>query len=176
MKKNKLVLVIIPTLLIVIGVLAPRFMFRQTRISHELSRRVDFNIHLDISSKDVEIVDFRGRWSSMYAKLELSEELYDLVKQRFLIDAGTTSDKDYTKEVINEQFSYRYSAEFFLSSLSSLNRAKRNGGLQSMNLDGYKELFIVEAMYGKWFTTGGTSYVLVKENNGNCFLYLYSRV
>ena len=176
MNKKKIFLLIIPTSLIAFATVAPSFLFRQTRISYEINRRVDFSIQLDISSKGVRIVDFYGRWFSMYAKLELPAEEYDKVKQIFLLNAGTTANKDFAREIIGEQSKYQYDNERFLSDLSNIQRAKHRKGLQSMNLDDYKEIFIAEAMYGVWFSTGGTSYVLVKENNENCFLYIYSRL
>jgi len=175
MTKNKcktLLWVLIPALIIVFAIISPQFLFRQTRISYELNKRVDFSAQLDINSNDVEIVDFRGRWFNMYAKLRITMTNYDHVKQRFLLNPGTVSNKDFAGEIMNFQSGYHYDEKSFRSELSVVKNAKHLNGLLSMNLDEYEELLIVDAMYGKWFTTGGTFYILVKETNVDYFLYV----
>ena len=171
-KRKKLLLwAIIPSALFVFFVFTPR-----VRVSHELSRIIEAGLRLDISSKDVKIIDYHGRWSGMYAKLELSMDKYDQVKQRFLLNAGTASNKDFEDEIISEESKYRYDFKYFSSQLSFMNSVKHSGGFQSMNLDDYEEMLIMGTLYGAWFTTGGTEYVLVKENSGNCYLYVWSGI
>jgi len=176
-KKWKILLwVLVPLSLIVFALISPQFLFRQTRISYELNKRVDFSAQLDINSRDVEIVDFQGRWYSMYGKLRITMKDYDHVKKRFLLNSGTVSNKDFAGEIMNLQSGYHYDEKGFHSVLSVVKNAKRVEGLLSMNLDDYEELLIVDAMYGKWFTTGGTFYILVKENNVDYFVYVLSFV
>ena len=57
-----------------------------------------------------------------------------------------------------------------------LEMEKDRNGFQSMSLDSSAEILIAEAMYGTFFTTGGTTYVLVKEIDGTCCLYIWAHL
>ena len=173
-KKKLALLVVIPVFLIVLAIFTQRFLFREARISHELNIIIE-GIALDISWEGVKIIEYRGRWSSMYTKLELSIEKYDQVKRRFLLFEGTVSNKDFENDILREQSRYSYNEVRFLSELSTMNkRINRLSWLKSMNLDDYEELLLLETTYGKLIgmTTGGRFYVLGKENSGNYYLYI----
>ena len=135
--------------LIIFAVFAPRFLFRGSRISHELHRIIDASVQMNFFSEDFTIVDYRGQWAHMYSKLKVPSEWYDPLMHSFLSFKESTS-------------------------LSTVSNIKRMYGYQSMNLENYEECFVAAVVYGRWFTTisGETNYALVKENDGNCYLYI----
>jgi len=177
MQKPLIILIVLAALVIAI-MLSPRFLFQQARITRELSLTIE-SIPLDISWEGVKTIDYRGRWSSMYAKLELSTEKYEQVKQRFLQFAGSDTSKDFADEVLSEDSKYLYNPTRFGTMLSVMNNVKDMGGYSSMKLDEYEELIIMDTTYGKMVffagTSGARTYVLVKENGGNCYLYIIKR-
>ena len=156
LKKRLLLWLLISPPFLAFIAFSPQFLFQRARISNELNKIVE-SIPLDISWEGVKIADYRGRWNSMYAKLELSTQKYSKVKQRFLLFEGSVSSKDFTHEILSEQYSYRYNEKYFLSTLSLINNVKRLQRLSSMSLDEYEELLIMETTYGKLIgmTTGG---------------------
>jgi len=173
--KKVLLIITILAVAIVFIVLSPRFLFRQARISHELSIREEV-IPLDESREGIRIADYRGRWDSMYAKLELTPEKYDQVKQRLLMFYGSKTNKDFTDEILSEESMYSYDPTGFYYSLRYTNNAKNMRGYHSLNLDDYEELIIMQTTYAKYVfiygTTGGKTFILAKESNGNCYLYI----
>ena len=163
---------------VVLAVFAPRFLFRQARISHELSRAIAYGESLEIALSDTRIIDYWGRWENIYVKLELPPETYEQAKQRFLLFSSTASDKDYTEEIQSGASQYEYSEREFDFLLRMVVNSKKRNERHSMNLDEYQELMIMEHLYGTiWrgmMTTGATVYLLVKENSGAHYLYIYS--
>jgi len=144
-------------------------------ISHELNITIEA-IPLEISWDGVRIADFRGRWDNMYAKLELSKDKYEQVKQRFLLFSGSETNKDFSDEILSEESRYSYNPSIFHSMLSAVKNTKKIADYYSMNIDEFEELIIMETTYGKMgFLTGATGsrhYVLVKERSGECYLYI----
>ena len=175
-KKRLLICLLISMLIIALVVFAPRFLYRQARISYELTQRVDFKLDIDVYSNTVRIVDFRGRWLSMYAKVYIPPEMYDQIKEEFIKCVRVTPNNTCDEELDESSDNYFYDGESLLSKLSRVNRMRQQSGLQSMNLNDYEVLFIAEAMYGAWFTTGGTIYILVKETSNDIYLYIWSFV
>ena len=175
MLKKVLLIITILAVAIVFIVLSPRFLFKQARISNELNIKVEA-IPLDISWEGIRIADYRGRWDSMYAKLELTPEKYDQVKQRLLLFYISMTNKDFADEILSEESTYSYDPTGFYYSLRATNNAKNMSGYHSLNLDDYEELIIMDTMYAKhnfiFGTTGSRRFILVKESNGNCYLYI----
>jgi hypothetical protein len=104
-RKRLLLWIIIPASLIVFGVFAPHFLFRQTRIIHELD-------WLSTSLINVRVVDYQGCWFRIYAKLELSNEEYDSVKQSILQTGAAASNIVYSMDILNEQQGHIYNLDF----------------------------------------------------------------
>ena len=176
-RKKALKWVVIPIPILLFVVFAPRFFFVQTRITNELNQKLFDDVWLGPSPlESLEIVDYRGRWFSVYVKLKLSKEEYNRLKQKFFQSGGATSSKDFTKEIVGDTGRYLYNPNRFFSELSVINNVKRRYKTQSMDLDDYEELIILISAHDGWipFITHGGYYVLEKENGGNCFLYIYA--
>ena len=165
--KRILLIAIILTSLIVIVMIAPTRVIRPIRINKELNR-----IQLEISLRDVTIIDYRGHLTGIYAKMELPAELYEKVKERWYSADCALYYNDFAKGNMRNNH-YKY--ERFLNQLELMDRVKRMNGYHSMNFDDFEEiLFIADILYGAWFTTGGTDYSFVKEKSGSIYLYVYS--
>ena len=167
--------IIIPSSAIIFTIFTPRFIFQKTRVSHELNHIIESGVRLEISLDDAKIIDYCGRWFSMYTKLELSFDKYEQVKKKLLLVAGTVSNKDFTEDV-DEKSKYTYSAKSFQQYLSVINNVKSRHE-NSMNLENYDELLMLTQTRAIeipfiWGTTGGVHYVLIKEDNGSCYLYI----
>ena len=74
----------------------------------------------------------------MYAKLKLTMEEYNQLKQNILL--------------------YTSSADF-----STISNIKRMHGYKSIDMDDYVERFVAADVYGESFTTGETYYMLIQE-------------
>ena len=174
MKKLLLVLGVLAVLVTFVA-LSPRFIFVKAGITRELNLTIEA-VPLDISWEGIEIVDYRGRWGSMYAKLELSPEKYEQVQQKFLLFYGSKTNRDFSGEISNGESRYEYDEASFSSMLMVINRVKDRGAYHSMNLDDCEELLIIDTTYGKMVflagTTGSRRYILAKEGGGNCYLYI----
>ena len=174
--KIKVLIAIALVSLTVLIIFAPRFLFRKARISAELNSIVEAGVRIGISIEDASILDYYGRWNSMYVKLELPTEKYDQVKRNMLLLEGTATSKDFSGEISIEESGYRYDSNYFHTLLSVISNAKKMGEYNSMNLNDNDEILIMDTTYRKivFFvgTTGARNYVLVKGNRGNCYLYI----
>jgi len=173
-KKEKILLLeIISVPLIICAAFTPRFLFREVRISSELEQMVrSSGVRFETPLEYAKIVDYFGRWSHMYAKLDLPINEYIRLKQGFLQSQLTVTNKDFSEEILSEESQYRYDSRDFSSELSVMKNIKHMYRYHSMNLNEYEELFIVYRLYGEWFTTGENRYVLAKENDGAYYLYI----
>ena len=164
--------------LVVFAVFAPRFLFREIRISNELDRLNHLlvtNVSDRISIGDSKIADYHGRWSYMYAKLELSAKDYEQIKQMLLKSSNTETNKDFSDDILREPSKYNYDPKSFTYLLRVMDNTKKRHGLASMNLNiNAEEILIYERVYGKWFSSGSTIYALIKENESKHYLYIYA--
>jgi len=179
--RNKLIIsVIILSSIIGFAVLYPRFVFKKNSCVKELNR-----IGIASLLDSVNIVDFSYRsprtiGSLLYAKLVLTVDEFERVKEEMLAMEDTLSSKDYSAEVNSKQVKLHYDTDRFASSLNSIrNLAKRND-LHTFSLDNYEELMIASVLTMKTTfligigTTGEAFYILVKELDGSCHLYIAS--
>ena len=177
MKKKKWILfAIIPIYAVVAATIVLIVRSPKYRVSSELKNIIKDEVRLGNLLENSEIVEYREFRPIAYAKLKLPIEEYNFLKQRFLSDHATDTDKDYSDEILNGDSSYRYHSASFLSQLKTMNNIRQRHELDSMNLDDYEELlfmFRFVAVHPTPFTgtTGEANYILVKENDGNCYLY-----
>ena len=176
-RKRLLFWTVVPMSAIVFAVFAPHFLFQQTRVSAELKQTVLDGVRLEAPLENVIIVDYKGRWFSMYAKLDLSLDEYNQLKQIFLQAQIIATNKNFTGEIPTEMSRYHYNPDLFASMLAVMKNVKHRYSAKSMNLDDYEELLITDRLYRKVYffiagTTGENHYVLAKEKNGNCYLYI----
>ena len=163
-KKMLLLIAIVSTPLIAFSVFAPRFLFRDIRVSYELGQTLLNNVSLDVSLEDTKIIDSLGHWANMYVKLELLTEEFERLKRNFIKTGGAAYNKDFPHD-----------PKYFESHLSIMKNVKKMYGYKSMSIDNYNELFILMSVRGKlipFATTSEIYYVLIKENSGNCYLYI----
>jgi len=173
---KKLILIVIIVVSIVFGIMfTPHFLFRRTSIHNSINEVLDAGVSLGLSENDYTVVDFRGRWTSMYIKLELTLEAYNHAKQQMLLSSWTASSRDFTEYIQSEESRYRYSSRDFDFTLSLMRRRETTRKINSMNLNDFEEMLIIEMTDAKAVLFGGTtgfrSYVLVHEMNGNYCLY-----
>ena len=171
MTKRKIIITT-AILLCVFTLFAPRFLFREARISDAIDMMMrGTNRELDVSLNDM-IVDYRGRWGNMYAKFELTAEGYEVLKNEFLMSGATVSNNDFADEVLYEYSRYQYDPAGFSTTLSYINSAIRMRNLNTMSLEDIEELLIQEHFYGRWFTGAVAIYAIVKETSGNFYMYI----
>ena len=172
MKKYLLIGLILTPLV----VLSALLVFRQTRSAEMRDRVVVAGVRLGVSLSEDVILDYSVHSSMLYAKLALTEERYLELRHRFISDPGTAASEGITVQNASEQPSNLLDREYFDSALSRLSRTKLRYELHSMCLNDYEELFFLSTVYAiqTFFsgTTGSMYYALIKENSGNCYLYV----
>jgi len=177
-RKKLLLKIVILSLLIGIAALTSHFLYRNVRIQGALNDIIEEGVSLELSTEDVNVVDYRSRTGSTYIKFELTPEIYDYIKHKLLLLSGTETNTDFTADLVSEESGYRFNSDRFLSELSIIKNIKSMGKYHSMNIDEYKELLTMDTTYAKDTFLGGTTgsrrYILVKEDSGNHYLY-YTR-